>query len=388
MTANSVILAKRVSMQLLRDRRTFGMILVIPILITLIFGYAIGGNIENVPVAIIIEDHGTKLVGPENQTMTLNIGIYMKGFMQDDHRVKIIEKSSFSIAKDDVNNERLVGAILFPENFTFNVIASQINETGSTPEIDIFLDGTRPTLIQGIMASVQEALNRTISIFSTISGKTSGMPTFSQEFANNLESLDPLDVSIPGIIALILNFLVLLFSTLMLVRESTYQTKVRLLAAPIKPRDIILGYTLALMGIATLMSISVLSISIFIFNAKVVGNIFELFLCIELFGSSFVFLGVFLSNFARNELQAVQMAPMIAFPSMALSGFLVPVEILPESLQILSKFIPMTYGINLFRGIMLKGFTIIDLWFDFLVVVLIASVCLTLAMITIKGTTD
>ena len=137
------------------------------------------------------------------------------------------------------------------------------------------------------------------------------------------------------------------------------------------------------------MSLSVMLISTYVFNVTVQGNMIELFLCILIFGLSFVFLGVFLSNFARNELQAVQMGPLIAFPSMALSGFLVPVKILPEWLQPLSNIVPMTYGIKLFQGIMLKGYNITgnsNMLYDFGVICFIAILFLVLALVSIKPT--
>ncbi len=169
-------------------------------------------------------------------------------------------------------------------------------------------------------------------------------------------------------------------------RENTYRTRARLLATPIKPQEIILGYSIALGILALFMSLSVMLISVFIFNVTVHGDLIELFICILIFGLSFVFLGVFLSNFARNELQAVQMGPLIAFPSMALSGFLVPVKVLPSFLQPLSNFVPMTYGIRLFQGIMLKGYSITDMLPDFAAICFIAILFLILALISIKPT--
>jgi ABC-2 type transport system permease protein len=101
-----------------------------------------------------------------------------------------------------------------------------------------------------------------------------------------------------------------------------------------------------------------------------------------------VFLAVFLSNFAENELQAIQFAPLIAFPSMALSGMLVPVKSLPTAAQWISNFVPMTYGIRIFEGIMLKGFSIQQLWLDYIILNLFALVAFILASMTIKDKLD
>jgi len=103
-----------------------------------------------------------------------------------------------------------------------------------------------------------------------------------------------------------------------------------------------------------------------------------------LYALAHVFLAVFLSNFARNELQAVQLAPLIALPSMALSGMLIPVTSFPGWVQDIAHFVPMYYGVKLFEGIMLKGYSAGQLSFELAVVVIMAGLFLALASMTVK----
>jgi ABC-2 type transport system permease protein len=397
--AGSIILTLRVLKQILRDHRTFAMMTVIPIVITIVFGYALGGTVENVPVIAIVEDKGAEVQVPNpinpniNLTLAINLGQTILEKLKTDKRLAITVGADNLDARKNVDQEKAFAVINIPENFSVDIAyfagvlvnASTHTIGASQPELFLYLDGTRPTLLQGIMAALQNVFTELQSLNPTVAKL---LPRLTQEFANGIFDLKPLDVSIPVVIALILNFLILLFSTLFLVRENTYKTKGRLLATSIRPREIILGYSIALTVLAVLMSLSVLVISVFIFNVKVFGDLIELLICIAIFGTTFVFLGLFLSNFARNELQAIQMGPLVAFPSMALSGFLVPVEMLPSFLQPFSAIIPMTYGIKLFRGIMLKGYNIVDILPDFLAVIIFAVLFLTLAIFTIKGTTD
>ena len=394
---NTMILANRVLKQLIRDRRTIVMILVMPILITLIFGYAIGGTVEHVPVAILIEDQGTNVTVPNpgnpstNISIFINLGNKIYSYYKDDVRVTLHNATDYATATKDVDNSKYTVAIDIPANFTADLILPILNpnqgSSSSSPNVKTYVDDTEPSLVASVIAGLQDAINKSTSELSSLTGHNFGVK-ISQSYANGIKNVNSLDVAIPGVIALILNFLVLLFSTLLLVRENTYRTRARLLASPIKPREIIMGYSIALGILALFMSLSVMLISVYIFNVSVHGNILELFLCILIFGLSFVFLGVFLSNFARNELQAVQMGPLIAFPSMALSGFLVPVKILPSFLQPFVNIVPMYYGINLFRGIMLKGYSILDpsMLPDFLIILGIAVFFLILALISIKPT--
>ena len=383
--SNTILLANRVIKQLVRDRRTIGMIVVVPILITLIFGYAIGGTVQNVPVIIVNNDTGfTKNLGFTTIDKNLGNSIYDSMANDSQHRVSITEGTNYTLAKEQVDSSDYTVAIYIPENFTYNLLAPQFNSTlNLTAQIQIYVDDSEPSLVASVIATLQDAMSNSTS--NLIPGHTFGIQ-IGKSYANGFVTVNSLDVAIPGVIALILNFLILLFSTLLLVRENTYRTRARLLASPIKPREIILGYSVALGILALFMSLSVMLISVFVFNVTVHGNMLDLFICILVFALIFVFLGVFLSNFARNELQAVQMGPLIAFPSMALSGFLVPIKILPDFLQPFSNIVPMTYGIDLFRGIMLKGYSLTYMWQDFAIICFIAILFMGLALISIKPT--
>ncbi len=385
MFSNTFLLANRVLKQLIRDHRTIGMIIVMPILITFIFGYAIGGQVQHIPVAIIVQDQGFSALNEHK-----NLGQEIFANLHSDSTVKLFNASNFQLASKNVDNSKYNVAILIPVNFTQDLLLPLLypSQPNSLPKpvIHTYVDDSEPSIVVSVLGALQDAINKTINE-NTINGHSFGIQV-TQAYAHGIRDVNSLDVTIPGVIALILNYLVLLFSTLLLVRENTYGTRSRLLASPIRPREIIMGYSIALGILSLFISLSIMVISVFAFHATVHGNILELFLCILIFGLGFVFLGVFLSNFARNELQAVQMGPLIAFPSMALSGFLVPVKFLPSFLQPLSKIVPMYYGIELFRGIMLKGYSILDMLPDFLAIVGAAVFFLILALISIRPTQD
>ena len=137
-----------------------------------------------------------------------------------------------------------------------------------------------------------------------------------------------------------------------------------------------------------MMVVVVMVIGIGLFGVVVRGNLALLFTAALLYALTQVLLAVFLSNFARNEFQAVQLAPLIALPSMALSGMLVPIYSLPSWIQPVAKVIPMYYANQLFEGIMLKGYGVSNLAFDFPVVIAMAVLFLALALSTVKDQMD
>jgi len=141
---------------------------------------------------------------------------------------------------------------------------------------------------------------------------------------------------------------------------------------------------IALLLLGVMMACVILGMGIGIFGAGVKGNILLLLSVAVLYTLVHVFLAVFLSNFARNELQAVQMVPRIAFPSMALSGMLVLVNSLPEVTQPCCNLVPLYWGNRLFEGIMLKGYGVGQLSTELAVIGVVAALFFALALLTVK----
>jgi ABC-2 type transport system permease protein len=250
-----------------------------------------------------------------------------------------------------------------------------VNSTSLNATVPIYLDGTKPANEASILGALQSALQGSFG---------SGGVTLDKQFAFGNVEYSGLDVSIPSVIAFVLTFLVLLISLIIVSRESTSGVLSRLYATPLSAIERLLGYSIALLLLGIIMVSVILGIGIGVFGVVVRGSIFLLFFGAVLYALAHVFLAVFLSNFAKNELQAVQMAPLIALPSMALSGMLIPVSTFPDWVQAIAKFIPMYYGNRVFEGIMLKGYGISNLAPEFAVIGGIALLFFVLAVSTVK----
>lgn len=364
----SLVIARRVLLQLVRDRRTFGLILVVPFVITFIFGAAIGGDVTHSPLAVVNEDEGVS-----TPLGILSISDQIINELEEDERTDVIVYTSWENAKADVDSGDLEGVLFFPTLFSATMANASSTEQA---KMILYVDPTEPQIRATIQTTIFDAIRQL--------GESSKLG-IDVEWAHGFEE-EPsgFAIAIPAVIPFILNFLVLLITTLTLTRETTYRTKERLFIAPIHPANIVLGYAIALSVFAMAMSGIVMLVGTVFFGATVAGNWFLLTVGIMLFGLAFVFLGVFLSTQARNELQAVQMAPLISLPSMALAGFLAPIETLPEVIQPLAEVIPLTYGIRITRGIMLKGYGLAELWFEFFVVTVLCLLFLALAMLAVR----
>ncbi len=406
-SARTLAVAGRVLKQIIRDRRTLGMMIAMPAIIMLVFGFALGGEVKNVPLFVDNQDSGYTLGNGAIVNVSLNFGGNITNTLLSDDRVKVTLEN-FDSGKCGVDNGTCYAALYIPANFSETlfkhsignaanqlanlkilVLPSNGSQTGtgmiqevlnssgldSNATVILYIDGTKPANQASVLAALQNAL--------TTSFGSTGVELDKQFAFGNVE-YSGLDVSIPSVIAFVLTFLVLLISLIIITRESTSGVLARLYATPLSAIERLLGYSIGLLLLGVLMVSVILGIGIGVFGAVVQGNIILLFSAAVLYALAHIFLAVFLSNFAKNELQAVQMAPLIALPSMALSGMLIPVNSFPDWVQTISKFIPMYYGNQIFEGIMLKGYGIIDLWFDFMVIGGVALLFFGLAVMTVK----
>jgi ABC-2 type transport system permease protein len=186
------------------------------------------------------------------------------------------------------------------------------------------------------------------------------------------------------VIGLVLTQVILLISIITIVKEKTSGVLSRLYVTPLSALERLLGFSLALLTIGVAMTTIVLAMGIGIFGAIVQGSLALLFAGATLYALLNIFLAVFLSNFTKNELQAVQMVPLITLPSMALSGMLIPVSSFPAWVQIVAKYIPLYYANRLFEGVMLKGYGIDNLAPQFIIIGGIALLFFVCAVITVR----
>ena len=363
----------RVLTQVSRDRRTIALIIFIPAIIMLIFGFVFGGQAKNLPILVDNQDSGQTIHSGLNYT-SINFGNKVLSQLQADDRIKLSE-GSFESGKTGVDNGTYYAAIAFPANFSQVLLLRNAGQSSSNVSVTIYIDGTNPAIEANILAALQSSMQNTFG---------NGGVVLDQQFAFGGIQFSSLDVSIPSVISLVLTQTVLLISLIIIVRETTSGVLSRLYTMPLSALERLLGYSLALLILAMAMTGVVLFIGLGIFGAIVQGSFALLFLGAVLYALLNIFLAVFLSNFAKNELQAVQMVPLITLASMALSGLLIPVESFPGWVQILARFVPMYYANKLFEGVMLKGYGIGNLAQQFIILGGIALLFFVLAVATVK----
>jgi ABC-2 type transport system permease protein len=344
----------------------------IPAIIMLIFGFVAGGAAKNLPIIVDNQDTGYVVPAGQNSSI-LTFGNSILSSLQSDDRVSV-NLGSFDSGKAGVDNGNYYAAIMVPANFSETLFLRNIGQSLNA-SVSVYIDGTNPTIEATLLAAMQSSLQNTFG---------SGGVILNEQYAFGGVQFSGLDVSIPAVIGLVLTQLVLIISIVTLVKETTSGVMSRLYATPLSAFERLLGFSFALLILGIGMTGVILFIGLVIFGAIVQGSFVILLLGAVLYALLNIFLAVFLSNFAKNELQAVQMVPLILLPSMALSGMLIPVSSFPGWVQTITQFIPMYYANRLFEGIMLKGYGIGNLASEFLIIGGMTVLFFALATITVK----
>ncbi|MCK4368939.1 MAG: ABC transporter permease [Dehalococcoidales bacterium] len=193
-----------------------------------------------------------------------------------------------------------------------------------------------------------------------------------------------LDYIAPALLATMALFFSFLLTGISFLRERSQGTMERLMASPVSRLDIVVGYLFGFFIFALLQTLIVVLFTIYALDVTYQGDLWQIFIFQIVIITAAVNLGIFISTFARNEFQMVQFIPLIIFPQIFLCGVIWPVEQMPNYLQWLSKILPLTYGVDGLRDIMLAGKSLLDVGFELAVLVGFAVVISIIAAFTLR----
>lgn len=197
-----------------------------------------------------------------------------------------------------------------------------------------------------------------------------------------------LDYTAPAILAMLILMFGFLLTGINFLRERSQGTMERLMASPISRLDIVVGYIFGFLLFALLQTLIIFFYMVYVLKVNYRGDLWQILVFQVIIGIGAVCLGTFVSIFARNEFQVAQFIPIIILPQMFLCGVLWPIEQMPDYLQWVSKFLPLTYGVSGLRDIMLTGKNLLDVGSDLGILVGFAVVMSVAASLTMKGAPD
>ncbi len=322
--------------QLKRDRLTFGMIVAIPIMQLVLFGYAINSDPKHLPTAIVMADPG-----PFARS-------YMAAMQNSDY-FTIIGSVGEHEAADLLERGKVQFVVTFPPGFNRDLVR------GKAPVLLVEADATDPMSANGAI-SVLTQLGMDVFSPDLPGMQNAAAPPIDLRVHRryNPEGLSAYNV-VPGLIGVILTLTMVLMTGLAMTRERERGTFENLLATPATPLEVMTGKIVPYILIGLVQVTLILFAARWLFDIPMFGNWLLLYLSVLLFICANLTLGITFSSIARNQLQAMQMTIFFFLPSMLLSGFMFPFRGMPEWAQAIGNLLPLTHFLILVRGIMLKG---------------------------------
>jgi ABC-2 type transport system permease protein len=200
----------------------------------------------------------------------------------------------------------------------------------------------------------------------------------------SLPSKIMLNNTLPAMLAMLILFFGFLLSGISFLRERSQGTRERLMASPVSRLDIVLGYLLGFLLFAMLQTLILFFYAVYVLKVDFHGSLWQILVFQLLIGVLAVCLGIFISAFAKNEFQMIQFIPLIIVPQVFVCGLIFPVSQQPDYLQWIAKFLPLTYGVDGIRALMLDGKNLINIGKEIGVIVGYAAVLMVLAGISLR----
>jgi len=355
--------------QLKRDRVSFAMIVMIPVMQLLLFGYAINTTPRHLPTAVLLQ---------EDSDLARSI-------------LKALENTSYFHFTREVHdvaefdNLLLSGKVLFgveiPRGFERAV------RRGDRPALLVAADATDPVAAGSALGAlgvvVQTALEHDLH-----TGDPPSLPFEIRSHARyNPAGSSRLNI-VPGLVGTILTMTMLIFTALSVTREIERGTMENLLSMPIKPVEVMFGKIIPYVLVGFIQATLIVGIGVLLFGVPVQGSLILLALLSTLFISTNLAIGYTFSTIVQNQLQAMQLSMMFFLPSILLSGFMFPFAGMPVWAQYLGEGLPLTHYVRIVRAIMLKGATLQNLQYDTLALLALMLFAMTIAVTRFRRTLD
>lgn len=353
-TRLSAMLSKEVR-QLRRDRMTFGMIIMIPLIQLLLFGFAINTNLRHIPAGVV--DHSQTALS--RTLVAMNEATQVVRFSRS--------YATVEAAESGIRSGEVQAAFIIPHDLETRLVNH--SSAGFAQDDLMQFPVSRPLgqwLVDGsdtmVASSIQSLRNMSLSELWKQSVQTR-TPTFEIAILYNPEKVSAINI-VPGLIGVILTMTMILFTAAALVREHERGNMEMLITTPIKPVEIMLAKILPFVLIGYLQITIILGIGYLVFNVPFHGSLLNLLVVTGVFITASLTLGLIISTVAKTQLQAMQLTVFVLLPSILLSGFMFPYEGMPIAAQWIAEILPATHFMRAIRGVVLKDATLSELSFD------------------------
>lgn len=349
-------IALRILAQFLHDRRTLALMLVVPVLVMTIFGYVFRAQ-EDGTVAVVAANEDSPSSG------RARLSEVMIGVLADSGKVSL-SRAPRAEAEEAVRGGRAAVALVFGPGFTDELW------TNRAAPLTVIVEGSNPgqagpalgTVSQVLMENVPALLKSMMpKALSAIFARGAPLQLDIRRLYGS-SGFTTLDFFAPLSIAFLAFFLVFLLTSVSFLRERTHGTMERLAASPVTRLEIVLGYMLGFGLFSLLQAVVLVLFTVYVLKVQFLGSVFAVFLVTALVALGAVNVGIFLSAFARNELQAVQFIPIVIIPQFLLSGLFWPLGDMPPWVRTIARCMPLTWANEAMVDIMVRGRSLGSAW--------------------------
>ncbi len=350
--------------QMRRDRATLGLLLGVPVMQLLMFGFAIRQDVRNLPTAVF------------DASRTQESRALLQRFQATGNFVLRGEAPSYDAALARVDAGSARAAIVIPEDFARRVKA------GRPARVQVLVDATDPTASQSAIGAAQlvgQTYNvelvraRNGAVLQRLPLDTRVRPLYNPALAS------PLFI-VPGIIGIILSNALIITTALAVVREREHGTLEQLIVTPLTPAEIMFGKLMPYMLVGLVQLTFVLLLGHFVFRVPVRGSVPLIYLVSAFFIFASLGLGLIISTLARAQAQAIQASIFFLLPNVLLSGFMFPREAMPPAAAVIGWALPLTFYLQVVRGIILKGVGLVALWHQMALLVVFSLTAVGIAV--------
>jgi ABC-type multidrug transport system permease subunit len=357
---------KKELIQLSRDTYLMAFIVALPVAQLLVTGVAVQKDVRHVPTPVYNYDHGSasqKLLEALRQSDYFDlIPASQRGIQTEEDLLRAVKQGRYRLG------------IIIPSEYSKNLLTGNAKAS-----IHVVVDGTNANISKGLLDAVR-AITNNQSLQHVKERHLAGpAPVGTASYSSPLElktkiinnpELSPSMFLIPGILGVIMHMMTVLLTSSSIVREREAGTLEQLMVSPLQPAELMIGKVLPYALIGLLDMVLTLSVMVGFFNISITGGIGFLWLASLMFILNSLGLGLLLSTLSRTQTQSVQMTMGLLLPSLLLSGFVFPIEPMPWFIKWISYSLPLTYYLDIIRGVVIKSGGFVDLYTPFFLLIL------------------
>ena len=350
--------------QLRRDRLTFGMVVGLPIIQILLFGYAINTDVRNLRT------------GVADQADTHLSRQFVAELRQTQVAAIVARTNSVAELEDMLRRGEISVGVVIPEDFERRTLDE------NRPAVQLLVDGSDPTIF-----GVANQLRNMPVRFDSVKRERSADADIEVRPYYNPERRMPVNI-VPGLMGVILTMTMMLFTAVAIVRERERGNLELLINTPITSAELMIGKVAPYILIGLVQLALIVAVGMLLFSVPIRGSWVDLYLAAALFIAASLSLGLFVSTAVKTQFQAMQMTVFYLMPSILLSGFVFPFDGMPRLAQWIGEILPVTHFIRLTRGIMLREAGLAELSPELLPLAIFTLVAMTAAALRFSKRLD